>query len=362
MANQEHLRIIKQGVEVWNRWRVKNPDVRPNLSDVGLYRACLIEADLNHVNLYKADLSQADLSQADLNQANLNQANLGGSALNGADLRGANAVDANLYEANFCGANLSGVDLRGAKLMKARLIEANLIGANLSGANFIGANLSHAIVGFTIFADLDLRMVTGLERIYHVAPSTIGIDTIYRSKGKISKAFLQGAGVPDTFITYTASLTAEAIQYYSCFISYSHKDQVFAERLHNDLQSKGVRCWLDREDLRAGRKLYEQIDQAIRVHEKVLLVLSEHSMQSEWVMTEIRQARKAQIRDGRRKLFPVRLVAWETIRDWKCFDGDTGKDLAVEVREYFIPDFSRWKDHDSYQKAFDCLMRDLKAE
>jgi hypothetical protein len=54
-------------------------------------------------------------------------------------------------------------------------------------------------------------------------------------------------------------------------------------------------------------------------------------------------------------------VDWETIRDWECFDADTGKDLAVEVREYFVPDFSNWKDHDSYQQALDRLLRDLKA-
>ena len=47
---------------------------------------------------------------------------------------------------------------------------------------------------------------------------------------------------------------------------------------------------------------------------------------------------------------------------WKCFDADSGKDLAVEVREYFIPDFSDWKVHDAFEKAFDTLLRDLKAE
>ena len=49
------------------------------------------------------------------------------------------------------------------------------------------------------------------------------------------------------------------------------------------------------------------------------------------------------------------------MKDWECFDADLGKDLAVEVREYFVPDFSKWRDHDSYQQAFDRLLRDLKA-
>lgn len=91
-------------------------------------------------------------------------------------------------------------------------------------------------------------------------------------------------------------------------------------------------------------------------------VLSEASLQSEWVMTELRKARKAERQSGQRKLFPVRLVDMETLRDWECFDADSGKDLAVELREYFIPDFSHWKEHEQFEAAFAHLLKDLKAE
>jgi hypothetical protein len=64
---------------------------------------------------------------------------------------------------------------------------------------------------------------------------------------------------------------------------------------------------------------------------------------------------------GNKLTMPMRLVAFEAIRDWECFDADTGKDSAREIREYFIPDFSKWKDHDAYQLAFTRLLRDLKA-
>ena len=157
------------------------------------------------------------------------------------------------------------------------------------------------------------------------------------------------------------SLVANPIEVYSCFISYSTKDQEFAERLHTDLQNKNVRCWFAPHDVQGGRKLHEQIDEAIRVHEKVLLILSEHSMNSEWVKTEIAKARKREMRERKPVLFPVRLVPFEAIRDWECFDADTGKDSAREIREYFIPDFSEWKEHDKYKKAFERLLGDLKA-
>lgn len=65
--------------------------------------------------------------------------------------------------------------------------------------------------------------------------------------------------------------------------------------------------------------------------------------------------------DGGERYAPV-LVPFEKLKAWKAFDADTGKDSAREIREYFIPNFSSWKDHDSYQRAFDRLLKDLKAE
>ena len=54
-------------------------------------------------------------------------------------------------------------------------------------------------------------------------------------------------------------------------------------------------------------------------------------------------------------------MPFEAIRDWECFDADAGKDSAREIREYFIPDFSEWKEHDKYKKAFERLLVDLKG-
>jgi hypothetical protein len=381
MANKEHLEILKQGVEVWNQWREENPETRPDLRGADLRQAYLSRidlrgahlrgahlsgavlsgADLREANLRKTDLCEANLCEANLSRAELNLAALNGACLDRAHLIKAHFSEAKLRKAALSEAELSGADFSGADLSGAHLRGTDLIGVNLSGADLSGADLSQAKAGYTVFVDLDLSLVEGLETIQHRGPSFIDIHAVYRSDGKIPEAFLRGAGVPDTFIAYIASLTGEAIQYYSCFISYSTQDEAFAQRLHADLQQKGVRCWFAPEDIRGGRKLYDQIDQAIRLHDKLLLVLSEHSIHSEWVMTEIRRARKAQTRDEQRKLFPIRLVDWETLKDWECLDADAGKDLAAEVREYFVPDFSHWKDHDSYQQAFDRLLRDLKA-
>ena len=79
-------------------------------------------------------------------------------------------------------------------------------------------------------------------------------------------------------------------------------------------------------------------------------------------MTEIRKARAQEKKENRRKLFPIRLMDFDTLREWTCFDADTGKDLAVEVREYYIPDFSNWKNHDAFEAEFAKLQKALSDE
>jgi len=377
MANEEHLAILKQGVEVWNRWREVNLDIIPdlrkaNLGGMDLRGAFLLGADLVGADFGEAIFNEADLSMANLSGAILRMADLSGVDLRGADLRGAdltwtnlggaNIMRANLTEANLSNSRLLRTDLHGAELMRADLSEASFIRTILSEANLRDANLRGAVLEGALFADVDLSRVKGLETVRHLGPSMIGISTLYRSQGKIPEIFLRGAGVPDEFIQYVPSLiSGKAIQYYSCFISYSTRDQEFADRLHADLQSKGVRCWFAPEDMKAGRKLHEQIPEAIRLYDKLMLVLSENSMRSEWVKTEIRHARKDEAREKRRKLFPISLVTFDKIQEWEAPD-DTAKDMAVEIREYYIPDFANWKDHDEYMKAFERLMRDLNLD
>lgn len=128
------------------------------------------------------------------------------------------------------------------------------------------------------------------------------------------------------------------------------------------MQANGVRCWFAPHDIQGGKKVHEQIHEAIRVYDKLLLILSDASMNSNWVKTEIANARAREEQQKRQMLFPITVAPFERIHDWTLFDADRGIDSAREIREYFIPDFTRWKDHDAYQKAFERLLRDLKAE
>ena len=359
MANPEHLAKIRKAVAAWNAWREANPKVNPDLRGARLMPNGAL---LRGVNLIRANLSQALLSGAYLMRANLI-----GADLSGANLRGA----------LFSGANLSAALLGGANLSAALLG-----GANLSGADLSGANVEKASVSETVFGDVDLSEVKGLETIEHRGPSTIGVDTLYRSNGKIPEVFLKGCGLRDWEIEsaklYHRGLGAaeindivyrvyelragQPLQYHSCFISHATEDQTFANRVYDDLQARGVRCWFAPHDMRPGRKIHKQISDAIQFHDKLLLVLSPSSIASNWVRFEIARAHKREVREKRQLLFPLGLLPFEALENWECFDADTATDLAAEIRSYFIPDFSKWGvDNEAYKQAFERLVSSLAA-
>jgi hypothetical protein len=338
MANQEHVDVLKQGIEVWNKWRDEYPDIQPDLRG-----AILSWIDLSWIwisdrkpSYDRANLANVDFSDAELSWAILTNANLTG---------------ANLSKANLGGAKLFGVLLTNANLSETKLYDTNLSSAYLKGANFHQAKALR-----TLFTNVDLSEARGLETVQHHGPSSIGIDTIIASQGKIPEIFLRGAGIPPSIIETIPSLigSLNPIDFYSCFISYSSKDKDFAERLYADLQAKGVSCWLDKEDLKIGEMFRPRIDEAIRRHDKLLLVLSQHSVKSAWVETEVETAFEKERRYKKLMLFPIRLdeAVIRTRQAW-----------AADIRrQRHIGDFTCWKDHDAYQKAFTRLLRDLKAE
>lgn len=175
MTNARHLKLLRQGVQSWNAWRMSSvtmPDlsradlsgadlVGANLSGADLHKADLLKADLraanltdaslNEARLSEADLSDADLCEADLSEADLRVANLSGAKVGkaklfGARLRAARLTRADLSDAYLSDADLSRAEMRYADLSRAdledaSLVEADLMGTNLSGARLIGANL-----------------------------------------------------------------------------------------------------------------------------------------------------------------------------------------------------------------------------
>lgn len=376
MANPEHLEILRQGVEAWNSWRRENPNLIPNLD-----RAQLNDWKLGGADLHGAYLNAADLVGAVFNNSNFTRAFLRFTIIGGADLNAVFFNGADLIGSYLRGANLRGADFRGASVNYANLNRADLRGANLSGAILFDANLSSALLqdaefattqlSGTIFADTDLSLAKGLDSVMHQGPSTIGVDTLYKAKGRIPESFLRGCGLSDWEIEsaklYNPDLSNEeindiqyrihdlrvrrAFQINALFISYSHSDSPFVDLIDKHLTQEGIRFWRDIHQARAGR-LEKQIDQAIHLNDVVLLVLSEHSTNSDWVEHEARKAREKEKKTGKDALCPVALDdSWKTCR-WP-------ERLREQIMEYNILDFSDWQDANEFQKLFGKLLEGL---
>lgn len=337
MANPEHVEIVQKGREAIRQWRKDHP------TEI---------FDLSEVAFAGADLWGAELSGASLRGAVLLFGNLGSVYLMNADLS-----SAFLDQCEFGAANLAGADLSGAFVNSTRFAHVvRYPGGTTTGTPncFDGTNFEGATIHGVTFEDVNLSQARGLESVIHTGPSDISLGTIVRSNGRIPESFLRGAGVPNALIESIRSLRTDALAFHSVFISYSSKDHDFAERLHADLQTNAVRCWFAPEDLKIGDRIRPTLDETIRVHDKLLLILSEHSLKSQWVEQEVETALRKEREQDRTVLFPIRLddAVMEIQSGWPA--------LLRNTRH--IGDFTKWKDHDSYQKSFARLLRDLRAE
>jgi hypothetical protein len=351
MANPKHIEILKRGADAWNEWINENIHIKPDLREADLRGMNLTGCYLTEAELYGADLSGQNLTGMDFSESNLTETRFNRTVLNKAKLVGARLYRSDLIEATLEGADLQATDFRDANLRGANLRGTYLGGAIFTGANLYGADFDKATLNGTTFGDNDLSVVHGLDTVKHGGASVIGINTLYKSNGHIPTTFLRGCGVPDSFISYIPSLFGNAVEFYSCFISHSSKDKEIVQRIYSDLQAAGVRCWLAHEALKAGDDIYAGINEAIRIYDKVLFVLSSNSLKSEWIQIEVEKALQKERRSSEKVLFPIRLdnAIFQSNDDW-----------AVNLRAKYIIDFSNWEKEEEYKKAISRLIRDLK--
>jgi hypothetical protein len=153
------------------------------------------------------------------------------------------------------------------------------------------------------------------------------------------------------------------IQFFSCFISYSTSDKDFAMRLHEALQSKGIRCWLDEKQLQPGDDISRELDRGIYLWDKFLLCASKNSLTSWWVQNEIKTTleKERALRKERgkpvHKLIPLNLDGFMFTDDW-----DLGV-LANEIRSRVAADFQGWETNkESFDAQVDLVIKALRAD
>jgi hypothetical protein len=256
MANPEHVAILKQGVEVWNRWRDENGQIVPDLSKIDLSRADLRNANLRGTNMEYSGLSHAKCAAARLWSA---------------QLRGAILQHADLSFADFSFADLSSADLRSA-----------MIGCTYFRNTILeGCHFGCARASYTVLINVDLSNINGIAEIAHHRPSSVDTGTLVITANSLTSeptgrdtiaAFLRGTGVPERMIQLFQEMTRRHEEFYSCYIC--HENEVLAERVHDQLQARGIRCWLYKHQVLPGDHILDQIDRGIRAWDKVLLCCS----------------------------------------------------------------------------------------
>ena len=191
------------------------------------------------------------------------------------------------------------------------------------------------------------------------------------SRGRIPSQFLRGCGLSDWEIEaarlYDPALSTEQItdihyrvvnlragspiQIGSLFISYTHDDSRFVEAIEKKLNEKRIRYWRDVHHATAGR-LDKVIDRAMRLNPTVLLILSKHSVVSDWVEDEAARARALEKELGRDVLCPIAVDdAWKDCR-WS-------RPLRTQIEKYNILPFHGWEDETTMTGMFDRLVRGL---
>lgn len=387
MANPKHLVKLKEGVWAWNEWVKENPDEWPDLRGVVLrgllggaksddppldvFKTDLSEADLRDIEfsrlrvglttlrganlgasnlrgvfLFNTDLREANLEKADLAGALLDRADLTGSTLRRASLVGASIEDAVLTKTDLTNSNLRNVTARRADFTGADLRGAHLTEADLTSARFPQSDLTGAIVESANVLDVEAERLQGIPRV----PQPLCLEYTELTGNEANNLFrLVFRKSPPEDATKRQS------KFYSCFISYSHRDQPLALKLEDALKARGIPCWRDEHDLKPGDRILDAVDHAIRVNDRVLLCCSEASLNSWWVKDEIRKALERERRDGRDILIPLDLDGY-LLEQWT--DG-----MASAIRSRLAANFADWEtDNANFETAFERLVGALRTD
>jgi len=89
------------------------------------------------------------------------------------------------------------------------------------------------------------------------------------------------------------------------FISYSHTDCGFVDRLTTELKQHGIEVWHDAKEIVVGDSITARVEQGISKSDFFSLVLSRKSSHRPWVLREYQTALHLQLSNNGADLLPI---------------------------------------------------------
>jgi uncharacterized protein YjbI with pentapeptide repeats len=392
MANSEFVDLIKKkGISDWNSWRQNLDDqayrqLTPfNLTNIDFEGAWIHDADLSTANLSGANFEHSHLTKIDFSHSasdkasfydaelldcNFSHSDLSKNDFTDARFRRCKVIGQGAFEANFKDATLQDVDFIGGRFQNCSFSEATFKSCFFEKVDFYNSSFKKSYMLENIFYNCDFTQTSFLDearglptnamdqeymtKSIHLFPKSF-LSLFFKSTREMLAAslfnpYLSIKEITDILYQLTAMNSERPFEYYSCFISYSAKDEKFAEKLYADLKKEHVNCWFAKESLKIGDIIRPTIDQAIRENDKLLVIMSKNSIDSPWVKDEVESAIEEKGISKRKILFPIMIdsTALKTRTDWG----------ARIKRQIHIGDFTKPY---LYEKKFEKLLEDLRS-
>lgn len=360
---EKYQDILAKGAKYWNLWRAKNDYERLLLQGLEI-----IEQDTYEIEIFGSYGDDPIGSGGDLLFVEH------GLDLSNCDLKGANFSGTSFTKAIFTNSDLTNVNFSSCKINDAKFDNAILNfacfdSAKIANTTFNSSDLSHSSFKFSSISssvnmresrldycnffqsDVDISIILWAKSF---------IKTIFSKRKFILKLENRAARLPAEkkviekmhhdleFYDDTSTL------YSTCFISYSTKDEEFANRIYTDLVLYGVKCWFAPKSMVIGDKIRPTIFDAIKDHSKLLLILSNSSINSPWVENEVEAAIEIENRANKNLLFPIKIdnEIFETNQAW----------ANVIRRQRHIGDFCKWELHHEYYNSLRQLLSSLEIK
>jgi len=157
LANEKHIDILKKGSEFWNEWRIKNPEIQPDLSKIKFFSEMKSEKDdyfsttIENYDFHNCEMRQASLRDATFINCIFDNVYMHSSDLVGAYFQSCSFSNTGMRvskigSAKFLNCKFSYSDLSYCSAEETSFENSELINTRFENVSFVNCDFSNAII------------------------------------------------------------------------------------------------------------------------------------------------------------------------------------------------------------------------